>query len=102
MLCLLLTSQMRKLFKMYDKTDTGRVHFEDVRMFGESFGMQLDDDSLLALYNVYDPQVGRAHKRKRGIILGALSLSLHPTCDDMSTYMALQLQLHHELDPLLV
>ena len=25
-------------------------------MFGESFGMQLDDDSLLALYSVYDPE----------------------------------------------
>jgi hypothetical protein len=25
-------------------------------MFGESFGMQLDDDSLLALYSVYDQE----------------------------------------------
>lgn len=32
-----------------------QIHFEDFRMFGESFGMQLDDDSLLALYYVYDP-----------------------------------------------
>eukprot|EP00879_Flechtneria_rotunda_P002409 GHRR01002605.1.p1 GENE.GHRR01002605.1~~GHRR01002605.1.p1 ORF type:complete len:356 (+),score=108.73 GHRR01002605.1:120-1187(+) len=47
--------KMRKLFKMYDKKDTGMIHFEDFRMFSESFGMQLDDDSLLALYYVYDP-----------------------------------------------
>jgi len=33
-----------------------QIHFEDFRMFGESFGMQLDDDSLLALYSVYDPE----------------------------------------------
>jgi len=33
-----------------------QIHFEDFRQFGESFGMQLDDDSLLALYHVYDPQ----------------------------------------------
>jgi hypothetical protein len=32
-----------------------QIHFEDFRMFSESFGMQLDDDSLLALYHVYDP-----------------------------------------------
>ena len=25
-------------------------------MMTESFGMQLDDDSLLALYHVYDPE----------------------------------------------
>eukprot|EP00775_Hariotina_reticulata_P006099 gene6099-6337_t len=47
--------KMRKLFKMYDKQETGMIHFEDFRMFSESFGMQLDDDSLLALYHVYDP-----------------------------------------------
>ncbi len=50
--------RMRKLFKMYDKTDTGRVHFEDFRNMAETFGMQLDDDSLMALYFVYDPEVG--------------------------------------------
>lgn len=49
--------RMRKLFKMYDKTDTGRVHFEDFRNMAETFGMQLDDDSLMALYFVYDPEV---------------------------------------------
>lgn len=32
-----------------------QIHFEEFRMFSESFGMQLDDDSLLALYHVYDP-----------------------------------------------
>ena len=32
-----------------------QIHFEDFRMFSESFGMQLDDDSLLALYHVHDP-----------------------------------------------
>jgi hypothetical protein len=35
---------------------TCQVHFEDFRTCCESFGMQLDDDSLLALYHVYDPQ----------------------------------------------
>lgn len=33
-----------------------QIHFEDFRMFSESFGMQLDDDSLLALYHVHDPE----------------------------------------------
>uniref|UniRef100_A0A383VS12 EF-hand domain-containing protein n=1 Tax=Tetradesmus obliquus TaxID=3088 RepID=A0A383VS12_TETOB len=47
--------KMRKLFKMYDKKEVGMIHFEDFRMFSESFGMQLDDDSLLAMYHVYDP-----------------------------------------------
>eukprot|EP00878_Enallax_costatus_P035636 GHUV01039820.1.p1 GENE.GHUV01039820.1~~GHUV01039820.1.p1 ORF type:complete len:188 (+),score=77.77 GHUV01039820.1:629-1192(+) len=47
--------KLRKLFKMYDKRDEGMIHFEDFRMFTEAFGMQLDDDSLLALYYVYDP-----------------------------------------------
>ncbi|GIL87642.1 hypothetical protein Vretimale_14675 [Volvox reticuliferus] len=48
--------RMRKLFKMYDKHDTGRVHYEDFRNMAETFGMQLDDDSLMALYFVYDPE----------------------------------------------
>jgi hypothetical protein len=91
--------KMRKLFKAYDKGDTGmvraarvhcpphahiacrpwplwgacaclaltcarggacavglQVHFEDFRTFCESMGMQLDDDSLLALYYVHDPE----------------------------------------------
>ncbi|KAF8071076.1 elmoA [Scenedesmus sp. PABB004] len=47
--------KLRKLFKMYDKKEAGLIHYEDFRMFSESFGMQLDDDSLLALYHVYDP-----------------------------------------------
>jgi len=33
-----------------------QIHFEDFRMFSESFGMQLDDDSLLALYFVHDSE----------------------------------------------
>ncbi len=49
--------RMRKLFKMYDKDGSGRVHFEDFRNMAETFGMQLDDDSLMALYFVYDPEV---------------------------------------------
>ncbi|GBF88223.1 flagellar associated protein [Raphidocelis subcapitata] len=47
--------KMRKLFKMYDRDGSGLIHYEDFRQFGESFGMQLDDDSLLALYHVHDP-----------------------------------------------
>jgi len=45
----------RKLFKMYDRGATGLIHFEDFRVMGEAYGMQLDDDSLLALYYVMDP-----------------------------------------------
>lgn len=41
---------------MYDKEGTGLVHYEDFRNMAEQFGMQLDDDSLLALYMVYDPE----------------------------------------------
>lgn len=35
---------------------TTQIQLEDFRMMTESFGMQLDDDSLLALYSVYDPE----------------------------------------------
>lgn len=56
----------RRLFKMYDKEGTGRVHFEDFRNMCEAFGMQLDDDSLMALYYVYDPEVGGRRAAGRG------------------------------------
>lgn len=46
----------RTLFKMYDKDQTGMVHFEDLRNFFEKKGIQLDDDSLLALCNIFDPE----------------------------------------------
>lgn len=37
---------------MYDTEKTGQVHYEDFRNMAETFGMQLDDDSLLALFKV--------------------------------------------------
>ncbi len=48
--------RLRKLFLAHDAKRTGLVHFEDLRQMCESFGMQLDDDSLLALFHVYDPE----------------------------------------------
>ncbi|KAF5832469.1 hypothetical protein DUNSADRAFT_11636 [Dunaliella salina] len=48
--------RLRKLFLAHDVHNTGLVHVEDLRQMCESFGMQLDDDSLLALYHVYDPE----------------------------------------------
>jgi len=48
--------RIRKLFLAWDKDKSGMVHYEDLRQMCESFGMQLDDDSLLALYYVYDPE----------------------------------------------
>lgn len=48
--------RIRKLFLAWDKKNSGMVHYEDLRQMCESFGMQLDDDSLLALYCVYDPE----------------------------------------------
>lgn len=48
--------KIRKLFLKFDKEGTGMVHYEDLRQMCESFGMQLDDDSLLALFYVYDPE----------------------------------------------
>ena len=48
--------KFRKLFQMFDKGKTGRVHYEDFRNSCETLGMQLDDDSLLALFAVYDPE----------------------------------------------
>lgn len=48
--------RIRKLFLAWDKDNTGMVHLEDLRQMCESFGMQLDDDSILALYYVYDPE----------------------------------------------
>jgi Ca2+-binding EF-hand superfamily protein len=47
--------RVRKLFLVYDKEKTGLVNYEDFRQMCESFGMQLDDDSLLALYCIFDP-----------------------------------------------
>ena len=48
--------KMRRLFKMYDEDASGRIHLDDLRMMMETFGIQLDDDSLLALYHVYDTE----------------------------------------------
>jgi Ca2+-binding EF-hand superfamily protein len=48
--------RIRKLFLAWDAKNTGMIHFEDLRQMCESFGMQLDDDSLLALFYVYDPE----------------------------------------------
>lgn len=48
--------RLRKLFLAHDTSKSGLVHYEDLRQMCESFGMQLDDDSLLALYYVYDPE----------------------------------------------
>jgi Ca2+-binding EF-hand superfamily protein len=48
--------KMRRLFKMYDADASGCIHLDDLRMMMESFGIQLDDDSLLALYHVYDKE----------------------------------------------
>jgi Ca2+-binding EF-hand superfamily protein len=48
--------KFRKLFQMFDKNKTGQVHYEDFRNMCETFGMQLDDDCLLALFYVYDPE----------------------------------------------
>jgi hypothetical protein len=48
--------KMRRLFKMYDEEATGYTHLDDLRMMMETFGIQLDDDSLLALYYVYDKE----------------------------------------------
>ena len=48
--------KMRRLFKMYDVEQTGTIHLDDLRMMMETFGIQLDDDSLLALYHVYDKE----------------------------------------------
>lgn len=42
---------------------TLKIHYEDFRMFSESFGMQLDDDSLLALFYVHDPD-GRSGRQQ--------------------------------------
>ena len=46
---------VRRLIKAYDTSGAGAVHFDDFRAFCDAFGMQLDDDSLLALYHVHDP-----------------------------------------------
>jgi hypothetical protein len=52
-----------------------QIHYEDFRNFSENFGMQLDDDSLLALYFVHDPEGRYAHL----LALGKRScLSLSP------------------------
>ncbi|KAK9825225.1 hypothetical protein WJX74_001407 [Apatococcus lobatus] len=48
--------RLRRLFKMYDTQHSGRIGIEDFRVMTESFGMQLDDDSLLALFSRYDPK----------------------------------------------
>ncbi|BDA43945.1 hypothetical protein COCOBI_05-1290 [Coccomyxa sp. Obi] len=46
--------KLRKLFAMYDTQKTGLIDVEDFRVVSESYGMQLDDDSILALFSRYD------------------------------------------------
>ncbi|KAK9808647.1 hypothetical protein WJX72_001201 [[Myrmecia] bisecta] len=48
--------KLRRLFKMYDTSGSGYIEIEDFRVMTESFGMQLDDDSLLALFSRFDPE----------------------------------------------
>ncbi|KAK9843793.1 hypothetical protein WJX81_006652 [Elliptochloris bilobata] len=48
--------KLRKLFAMYDTQKTGLISVEAFRVMTESFGMQLDDDLLLALFSRYDPE----------------------------------------------
>ena len=51
------SQRLRWLVPCCVQDNSGRVHFEDFRNMAETFGMQLDDDSLMALYFVYDPEV---------------------------------------------
>lgn len=49
--------RLRRLFRAYDaRPATGRVSLEDFRQMSESFGLQLGDDALLALFYGADPQ----------------------------------------------
>ncbi|KAL6782161.1 FAP252 [Auxenochlorella protothecoides x Auxenochlorella symbiontica] len=48
--------KLRKLFKRYDMHKTGFAHIEEFRVTMEAFGIQLDNDSLLALFAKYDPE----------------------------------------------
>ena len=54
--------RLRRLFKMYDTEGTGLISTEDFRVMTESFGMQLDDDSLLAVF----AKVGRSRLSHAG------------------------------------
>eukprot|EP00887_Chlorella_sp_A99_P005112 scaffold25.g5112.t1 len=46
----------KQLFKMYDSDGSGLVDIESFRVMSEAFGIQFDDDSLLALFSKYDPE----------------------------------------------
>ncbi|KAK9805071.1 hypothetical protein WJX73_000088 [Symbiochloris irregularis] len=48
--------KLRKVFKMWDIDHCGTIGTEDFRMMTESVGIQLDDDSLLAVFRRYDPE----------------------------------------------
>ncbi|KAK9915516.1 hypothetical protein WJX75_000165 [Coccomyxa subellipsoidea] len=54
--------KLRKLFAMTDTQKTGLIDVEDFRVVTESYGMQLDDDSILALFSRYDTDaIGAIH-----------------------------------------
>uniref|UniRef100_A0A061RG03 Flagellar associated protein n=1 Tax=Tetraselmis sp. GSL018 TaxID=582737 RepID=A0A061RG03_9CHLO len=46
--------KLRRLFKMYDKRQTGRVGLPQFRLMMESFGIQMSEDQLVVVFSVYD------------------------------------------------
>ncbi|KDD74011.1 hypothetical protein H632_c1653p0 [Helicosporidium sp. ATCC 50920] len=48
--------RLRQLFRKHDLANSGRISIENFRVATEEFGMQLDDDALLALFSQYDTQ----------------------------------------------
>jgi len=46
--------KMRRLFKMYDETQAGKIALPDFRIMMESFGIQLSEDQLITVFALYD------------------------------------------------
>jgi len=48
--------KMRRLFKMYDEHQDGKIELPDFRIMLESFGIQLSEDQLITVFALYDKQ----------------------------------------------
>mmetsp|Transcript_5365 Transcript_5365/g.14918 ORF Transcript_5365/g.14918 Transcript_5365/m.14918 type:complete len:342 (+) Transcript_5365:160-1185(+) len=46
--------KLRKLFKMFDAEQNGRIELPDFRIMMESFGIQLSEDQLIVVFSLYD------------------------------------------------
>ena len=46
--------KLRKLFKMFDEEQNGKIDLPDFRIMMESFGIQLTEDQIIVVFSLYD------------------------------------------------